>query len=189
MWTPRETCHGERRQFNQFGASDDWRSLVQRRLVALQYVMNDQGDVVDTSGNVVVAADDTSGTGQTPAELAALGYSPDDIASVAGSTQSNVFASGSPTGTAPLGGASTPVSTSSSSWLSGLSSLFGSVATTATNIARGANNPLINPATGVKYGINPATGLPYPAVTAQSTGTLVILAVVAVVFWLLFRKA
>lgn len=186
MWNPRETVFGERRQFNQFGASDDWRSIVQRRLVALQYMLNDQGDVVDTSGNVIVAADDTSGTGQTPAELAALGYSPDDIANVAGSLQSNVFASGSPTGSVPTGGAPTN-SSSSSGWLSGVTAIFGTAAQTATNISRGLSNPSINPATGLRYGVNPATGLPYPAATSQAQSSLLVLVVIVVIVWFVFK--
>ena len=175
------------------GSSDpqrmDFRAIVQRRLIALNYVMDDSGNVVDNTGATIVAADDTSGTGQTPAELASLGYTPDQIAGLAGSTSSNVYASGSVIGAAPLTGASTPTSNGSFSWISGLAGLFGSVATGTTNLLRATNNPAINPATGVRYGINPATGLPYPAVTAQTQSSLLILAVVAVVFWLLFRKA
>lgn len=178
-------------EHRQMGSSDpqrmDYRSIVQRRLIALQYTMSD-GDVLDSSGSIIVAADDTTGTGQTPAELAALGYTPDQIAGLAGSTSTNVFASGSPTGAAPVTGASTPISSGSSSWLSGLASAFGSAATTATNIARATSSTAINPATGVKYGINPATGLPYPAVTAQTQSTLLVFAAFAVVGWLLFRK-
>lgn len=192
MWIPRDVVFDS--EHRQMGSSDpqrmDYRSIVYRRLIALQYVMNDQGSVVDNSGNVIVAADDTSGTGQTPGDLAALGYSPDQIAGLAGSTSGNVFASGSPTGTAPN---STPavggpgVTSGSSSWLSGLGSLFGSIGTTATNLARASSSTAINPATGVRYGINPATGLPYPAASQQAQSSILLLVAGVVILWMIFK--
>ena len=185
MWIPRPAVCNERRMMNDFGACDDWRSLVERRLVALQYTLNDQGAVVDSSGNVIVAADDDTGTGQTPSELAALGYTPDQIAGLTGSVAPNV--SGAPGATAIASGG-TAGGASSSSWVSGIGSLFGSL----TNFTRSLTNPNINPATGLPYGvnpitgqkiaINPVTGLPY----TQSQSSIGTLLVIGVVLWLVF---
>lgn len=163
------------------GHCDDWRAQVQRRLALLQYVLNDQGSVVDSSGNTIVDAGDTSGSGQTPAELTALGYTPDQIAYLAGS-QTSLTA---PPGSSPTVSAGTTAGSSgNSSWLSGLGSLFGTVSTTITNTTRALTNPNVNPATGLKYGINPATGL----ASAQTQVSVLWLVFLAVVAWFLFRK-
>lgn len=173
------------------GSSDpqrmDFRAIVQRRLIALNYVANDQGDIVDASGNVIVAADDNT-SGGTPAELLSLGYTPDQIAIASGSVQSNVYATGSSTGAAPAAPSASGAAASPTSLLSGLGSLFSSIGTTATNLTRAASSTTINPATGVKYGINPATGLPYPAVTAQNTSSLLIVGAVILAAWFFLAK-
>lgn len=147
------------------------------------YSLNDQGAIVDESGNTIVDAGDDSGTGQTPAALVALGYSPADVATMAGSISPNESGTAAAT---TLSSGGTVTSTGNSGWLSGLSSLFGSVGTTLTNVTRAATNSSINPQTGVKYGTNPATGLPY---TTSQTGqvSILVIVVVLVVGWLLLK--
>lgn len=140
----------EQRSFNWFGAQDDFRSIVQRRLVALAYMMNDQGAVVDDSGNIIVDASDTSGSGQTPAELLALGYTPEQIASIAGS-YGGPLTGGGPSGLptpAPGGGGATTGGSSGfgTSFLTGLLNLGGQIA----GIVRGPQ-PVVNPRTGQPY--------------------------------------
>jgi hypothetical protein len=183
--SPRAAVFGERRQFNQFGAQDDWRSIVQRRLVALQYTMNDQGAVVDSSGNIIVDAGDDTGTG-TPAQLAALGYTPDQIAIAAGSVSGNV--SGAAGASAISSGGTSPSASANSntSWISGLSGLFGSIGTTLTNVTRATKSTTINPATGLAYGINPQTGKPYTT-SQQGQVSLLLIVVVLVIAWAVFR--
>lgn len=180
---PRDAVFDSERR--QIGSADpqrmDFRSIIERRLICLQYLMNDQGAVVDTSGNVIVDAGDSSGTGQTPAELAANGYTPDQIAQLAGSMAPNVSGA---LGGAAIGGSGTPSGTGTTSWISGLAGLFGTVGSTVTNIQRAQNNPNINPQTGVRYGVNPATGLPYTAATGQVSILLIV--VVVVVLWVVF---
>jgi hypothetical protein len=187
---PRDTVFSETRRSDVFGAPDDFHSIVNRRLVALGYLMNDQGDVVDESGNVIVAADDDTGTG-TPAQLAALGYTPQQIAIASGSVSGNV------SGAAPAATLSSPVSTStptgtgSTSWLSGLSSLFGTVGNTVSSVVKATSTPAINPATGKPYAttyINPATGLPYTTAAATGSVSALVIVVAGVVLWLVFGK-
>lgn len=151
---------------------------------ATSYSLNDQGAIVDESGNTIVDAEDDSGTGQTPATLVALGYSPASVAAMAGSISPNE--SGSTPAATALSSGGTVTSNGNSSWLSGLSQVFGSVGTTITNVTRAATNSSINPQTGVKYGTNPATGLPY---TTSQTGqvSILVIVVVLVVGWLLLK--
>lgn len=176
---PRDAVFSEPRQISNFGAPDDFRSIVNRRLVALDYMMNDQGAVVDSSGNIIVDAGDDTGTG-TPAELAALGYTPDQIAIAAGSVAPNVSGSA---GAATVSSGGTATGSASTSWISGLSGLFGSIGTTLTNVTRAATNSKINPATGVAYGIDPKTGKPIVSGSTQTSLLLIVL--VLVVAWAL----
>lgn len=171
----------ERREFNRFGAQDDFHSIVQRRLVALQYMANDQGAIVDESGNIIVDAGDDAGTGQTPSQLMAIGYSPDQVAQLAGSVSGN---SSGAAGAKAISIGSTAPGSSNASWISGIGSLFGSVATTITNVNRATKSPTINPATGLPYGINPQTGQPF---SVASQNSFLILVVVAVVIWAIVK--
>lgn len=117
-----------------------------------------------------------AGTGMTVGDLQQMGYSSSDIQSLISNptglgVPDTSLASGSGTG-----------SSSTSSWLSGISS----VGTAITNVFRAINPPragttLYNPATGLPYGVNPATGLPYPQTQTQSLGTLLIFVVIAFV--------
>lgn len=147
------------------------------------YSLNDQGAIVDESGNTIVDAGDDSGTGQTPAALVALGYSPADVAVMAGSISPNESGTAAAT---TLSSGGTVTSTGNSSWLSGLSQVFGSIGTTITNVTRAAQNNTINPATGVKYGVNPATGLPYTT-SQQGQVSLLLIVVVLVIAWAIFK--
>jgi hypothetical protein len=55
----------ENRQMNRFGASDDWRSIVQRRLCALQYTLDSSGNILAADGSVYVSATDAQSGGLT----------------------------------------------------------------------------------------------------------------------------
>jgi hypothetical protein len=82
-----------------------------------------------------------------------------------------------------------PSSGSSTSWLSGLGSLFGAIGTTFTNVTRATapTGKTINPQTGLPYGINPQTGQPY-AISSSSQNTFLLIAVVFVVGWVVFKR-
>lgn len=178
---PRSAVFPERRESNRFGAQDDFHSIVQRRLVALQYLANDQGAIVDSSGNIIVDAGDTAGTGQTPSQLMAIGYTPDQVAVLAGSVAGNTSGA---SGALAISGGSTAPGSSNASWISGIGSAFASIGTTLTNVTRAAKSPTINPATGLPYGINPQTGQPFP-VAAQNS--LLLIVVLAVLVWAVFK--
>jgi hypothetical protein len=140
--------------------TDDYcRQLVMRRLCALDY-----------------ATDDLSGNPS--------GYIADDAGTAAafGDTTGQYATPGLPGLPAPVGAPAQ----SSSSWISGLGGLFTAIGSTYTSVTKATARPYINPQTGLPYPVNPATGLPYASSTSQSSIMLIV--VVAVVLWLVFKR-
>jgi hypothetical protein len=118
-----------------------------------------------------------AGTGMTPAELTAAGYSDSDIQSLIGTNDTPT----SGLSTSFVGPPTPAPSSSSGSWLSAIGTVF-------TNVFRAVNPP----APGTRL-INPATGLPYTAAQLAGTGmtglgSILPLLIVIGLIWAFTRK-
>jgi hypothetical protein len=154
---------------NVFGAPDDYRSIVFRRLVALDYSDADMQAMLGSSSS-------SSPPATTPFMVDSFDAPTNAVPTGIGAAASVGY------GQASIPAPVSAPPASSTSWLSGL----GALTTAATSIMKVVNPPTvpINPATGRPYTINPATGLP---VTSSSNMTL-LLVLGGAVIWFMSRS-